>query len=134
MKSLIVLFVSMLVISLLSGCSNAFRSKGKPYSGYSCQESLVHYYGNCYKEKISKDEFNAKVKVCEQKLSNDICEKEQADLLWCMGRVEPGTFSQVGMACSGWYCVGGGSAADGCDCSGYTGALKECQMKHGVFD
>jgi hypothetical protein len=134
MKYLKVLCVTLFSICFLSGCSNALRGKGKPYSGYSCQESLVHYYGNCYKEKITKDEFNAKVKICEQKIANEICEKEQADLLWCMGRVEPGTFSQGGMACSGWYCVGGGSAIDGCDCSAYTGALKECQMRNGVFE
>ena len=133
-KNLIALLISSLFVFSLFGCSNAFRSKGTPYSGYSCQESLIHYYGNCYKDKISKQEFDIKVKLCEKKLANDICEKEQADLLWCMGRVEPGTFSQSGLVCSGWYCAVGGSMADGCDCSAYTGKLKECQMKHGVFD
>src|SRR4030042_6043044 len=88
------MIVTLLLFSLLIGCSpEILRPAGKPYSGYSCRESLMHFYSYCSNEKLSKEEFEAKVQFCEKELATKICDKEQAALLWCMGRVAPGTYT-----------------------------------------
>jgi hypothetical protein len=127
------LFVFLLILFILVGCSTAFRSKGEPYSGYSCSESLLHYYSHCVTEPIKKEDFEAKVADCKIDLASKICDKQQADLLWCLGRVEPGTYSQATAACFRWACFGAGSISDGCDCSSYIAKLRECRMKKGIF-
>jgi len=82
------IIVSLVLISFIMGCSpEILRSSGKPYSGYSCRESLMHYFSYCSKEKLTKEDFEARVVFCEKELSTKICDKEQAALLWCMGRV-----------------------------------------------
>jgi hypothetical protein len=125
----------LLLVSLLTGCSSEImRSKGEPYSGYSCRESIMHYYSFCSSEKFTKEDFEAKVQFCEKELATKVCDKEQAVLLWCMGRVAPGTYtSGGGMYYRGFY-GGTSSTMEGCDCSIYTGELKKCRMKKGIFD
>ena len=118
---------ALLIVGLLTGCS--IRFSGKPYSGYSCKESLMHYYSQCSDEKLTKEDFEAKVKFCEKELDTKVCDKEQADLLWCMGRVVRGTYSMS----PGMY-GGGGSISDGCDCSIQKGEIKKCRMGKGIFD
>jgi hypothetical protein len=126
--------VALLLVSLLTGCASAFRSKGEAYSGYSCRESFMHFYSQCSSEKLTKEEFEAKVQSCEKDLVTLICDKEQADVLWCMGRVAPGAYSSGGgMYYRGFY-GGQGSIMDGCDCSVHIGALKKCRMEKGIFD
>jgi hypothetical protein len=127
------LITALILVSLLMACSS-FRGKGETYSGYSCQESLMHFYSHCYDKKLTKEEFDAKVKNCEKEFASNICDKEQADILWCMGRVEPGIYSQGGVICSKWFCSGSGNTTDGCDCSSFIGKLKECRMKNGIFE
>jgi hypothetical protein len=122
------ILVSLLLVSLLlAGCS--IRFKGQPYSGYSCRESLMHYYSHCSDEKITKEFLEEKVQLCEKELATEICDKEQARLLWCMGRAARGTYSMT----PGMY-GGGGSISDGCDCSESTAEIKKCRMKLGIFD
>ena len=127
--------LALLLVSSLTGCSpEILRSKGEPYSGYSCRESLMHFYSQCSAEKLTKEEFETKVEFCEKELATKVCDKEQAALLWCMGRVVPGTYSSGGgMYYRGFY-GGNSSTMDGCDCSIYTGDLKKCRMKQGIFD
>lgn len=126
--------VALISIFLLTGCASLFRSKGEPYSGYSCRESLMHFYSQCSQEKLTKVEFEAKVQLCEKELATHICDKEQADLLWCMGRVAPGMYSSGGgMIYRGLY-SGHGSMTDGCNCSTYQGEIKKCRMQKGIFD
>jgi hypothetical protein len=125
---------ALLSIYLLVGCSSLFRSKGEPYSGYSCRESLMHFYSQCSTEKLTKDDFEAKVQLCEKELATNVCDKEQADLLWCMGRVAPGMYSSGGgMYYRGLY-GGHSSMTDGCDCFTFQGEIKKCQMQKGIFD
>lgn len=119
------LFPLLIVGCLLACTREVMRPAGKPFPGYSCQESLIHFYSNCSKEKLTKEVFEAKVKSCEDELATKICDKELAALLWCLGRVEPGTPHVM------FIPVGG--QGSGCDCSFYRGALKECQMKNGIF-
>ena len=133
------LILSLFLVCLLSGCSREIlRSKGEPYSGYSCQESLMHFYSHCSDEKLTKEDFEAKVKVCEKELATKVCDKEQALLLCCMGRVLRGTYSSgggVGVVSGGVAISGGQSGTiDGCDCSAYTGEIKKCRMKQGIFE
>lgn len=126
--------VTLMLNCLLAGCSSLFRSKGEPYSGYSCRESLMHFYSQCSTEKLTKEDFEAKVQLCEKELTTNICDKEQADLLWCMGRVAPGMYSSGGgMYYRGLY-SGHSSTSDGCDCSTFQGEIKKCQMQKGIFD
>jgi hypothetical protein len=130
------LVISLILISFLAGCISAVRSKGEAYPGYSCRESLMHYYSYCSNKKFTKEEFDAEIKTCEHDLTTTICDKEYADLLWCMGRVEPGTYSQGGGIAFGGKVgiyTGNLSTTDGCDCGSYVGALKECKMKRGQF-
>lgn len=89
----------------------------------------MHFYSYCADKKFTKEEFEAEVQSCEKEFATKICEKEQADLLWCMGRVATGAYSQGYLGLFG----GGGSTSDGCDCSIFTGALKVCRMKKGLF-
>ena len=134
------MIVTLLLFSLLIGCSpEILRPAGKPYSGYSCRESLMHFYSYCSNEKLSKEEFEAKVQFCEKELATKICDKEQAALLWCMGRVAPGTYTSgggVGVPVGRGVVISGGqsSTMEGCDCSIHTGALKKCRMEKGIFD
>jgi hypothetical protein len=132
------MIVALLLIGLLVGCSS-IRFSGQPYHGYDCRKSLMHYYSYCSAEKLAKEDFEAKVQHCEKELTTKVCDKEQADILWCMGRVLPGTYTSgggVGVAVSKGVVISGGqsSTMEGCDCSIYTGALKECRMKKGIFD
>jgi len=129
------IIVASLLVSLLIGCSpEILRSKGQPYSGYSCKESIMHYYSYCSAEKLTKESFEAKVEFCEKELATQICDKEQAVLLWCMGRVAPGTYTTGGgMFYKGFY-GGMTSTTEGCDCSVFVGDLKKCRMKKGIFD
>ena len=133
------MIVSLLLICLLTGCSREImRSKGEPYSGYSCRESLMHFYSHCSDEKLTKEDFEAKVQSCEKELATKVCDKEQTLLLWCMGRVLRGTYSSgggVGVVSGGVAMSGGQSGTmDGCDCSAYTGEIKKCRMKQGIFE
>lgn len=127
--------VSLLLIGLLTGCSpEILRSKGEPYSGYSCRQSIMHYYSYCSAEKLTKEDFESKVQFCEKELATKVCDKEQAALLWCMGRVAPGTYTTGGgMYYRGFY-GGNSSTMEGCDCSTFTGALKKCRMEKGIFE
>jgi hypothetical protein len=105
MKNII---IALLIFGFLEGCS--IRFAGKPYSGYSCWESILHCCSQCSDEKLTKEDFEAKVQSCEKKLFTKVCDKEQADLVWCMGRVVRGTYSM-----SPGMDGGGGSISDGCD-------------------
>ena len=131
------MIMTLLIVGLLAGCS--IRFKGQPYSGYDCRKSLMHYYSYCSAEKLTKEDFEAKVQLCEKELTTKDCDKEQADILWCMGRVAPGTYTSgggVGVVVGKGVAISGGqsSTMEGCDCSIFTGALKECMMKKGIFD
>lgn len=128
MKYILVLLIS---VSLLTGCAAALRSEGEPYSGYSCEESLIHFYSFCTDKTFTKEEIDAEVRNCNNDLSSKVCDKELADVLWCMGRVVPGTFTSGGAFCRGWICFSNASTVNGCDCAEFTGALKECRMKLG---
>jgi hypothetical protein len=128
------MIVALLLISLLAGCASARRSEGEPYSGYSCRESLMHFYSQCSSEKLTKEEFTAKVQFCEKELATKICDKEQADLLWCQGRVAPGAYTSGGGYYGRGLYGGNSSTVDGCDCSIYVGELKKCRMKKGIFE
>ncbi len=67
-------FVLLLTVSLFfAGCS-AHRAKGEPYKGYSCRESLIHYFSECSDEKLTKEKFEEELKNCENKLSSGICD------------------------------------------------------------
>lgn len=126
------LLAGLALVILLTGCT-LFRGEGEVYSGYTCEKSLMHFYSYCTDKKFTKEEFEADVQFCEKEFATKICEKEQADLLWCMGRVAPGTYSQGGGVYSQGFYIGVGSASDGCDCSTFTGALKACRMQKGLF-
>ncbi|OGP91597.1 MAG: hypothetical protein A2031_07285 [Deltaproteobacteria bacterium RBG_19FT_COMBO_43_11] len=135
------IIVALLLVGLLTGCSpEILRPAGKPYSGYSCQKSLMHFYSYCSDEKLTKEEFEAKVQFCEKELATKICDKEQAALLWCMGRVEPGTYTRgggVGVPVgTGGVVISSGqsSTLEGCSCASFEGALKKCRMEKGIFD
>jgi len=128
----------MIVIAFMMGCSpEILRPAGEPYSGYSCRQSLMHFYSYCSKEKLTKENFESRVEFCEKQLATKICDKEQAGLLWCMGRVEPGTYSSGGgyvySAKHGFY-TGNASIIDGCDCGTWEGALKKCRLKKDMFE
>ena len=131
------LFASLMLMILLMGCT-AFRGKGETYSGYSCRESIMHYYAYCSDQKLTKDEFEAHVTTCEENMKSQICDKELADLLWCQGRVVPGVYTKgrgVAFGASGIGIAKGHSTTiDGCDCSTFAGAMKECRMKNGIFE
>ena len=88
----------------------------------------------CVKENITKEELELKIQDCNKALAGAVCDKEQADLLWCMGRVSPGQYSRLGAVCSGWICFGSGDTQDGCDCSSFAGELRKCRMQNGIFD
>jgi hypothetical protein len=125
----------LLLISLLIGCSpEILRPAGQPYSGYSYRESFLHFYSQCSNESFTKEEFQAKVQACEKELSTKICDKEQAGLLWCMGRVAPGTYSRGGGYYGRGFYSGNSSTSDGCDCSTFIGNLRKCRMEKGIFD
>ena len=129
MKSFCLAFA---VLFLMTGCS-LFREHGEYYPGYTCEKSLTHFYSYCIKTKFSKEEFETAVKSCETEFVTKICDREQADLLWCLGRVTPGVYSrQGGIVVEGFY-LGKQSVSDGCDRSTYSGALKACRMKQGIF-
>ena len=114
---------------LLTGCASVSRGEGEVYSGYTCEKSLLHFYSQCSTAKLTKEEFDTKVQSCEKELATKVCVKEQADLLWCLGRVASGTYSMS----PGLY-GGGGSISDGCDCSTFYGEIKKCRMQKGIFD
>jgi hypothetical protein len=120
-------------VSLLTGCASALRSEGEPYSGYSCRESLMHFNSFCTDTKLTNEEFEAKVQECEKDFATKICEKEQVDLLRCLGRANPGIYSSSREASFWEDFFGHGSESDGCDCSTFLGALEECQIKKGIF-
>ena len=130
---------TLLLVALLTGCSpEILRSEGEPYSGYSCRESLMHFYSNCSDEKLTKEDFEAKVRFCEKDLTSKVCDKEQAALLWCEGRVARGSYTS-GMGAGApagraFISSGHSSTIDGCDCSSFTGELKKCRMKKGIFE
>jgi hypothetical protein len=128
------MIIVLLLISLLTGCASVRRSEGEPYRGYSCRESLMHFYSQCSTEKLTKEEFTAKVQLCEKELSTKVCDKEQADLLWCEGRVAPGSYTSGGGYYGRGFYSGNSSTVDGCDCSTYIGELKKCRMKKGIFE
>jgi len=122
------MIATLLLVSLLiSGCS--IRLPGKPYLGDSCEKSLMHYYAHCSNEKLTKEDFEAKVQACEKEFASQICAKQLANLLWCKGRVVKGTYSST----PGLY-GGVSSTTDGCDCSVHEGELKKCRMKNGIFE
>lgn len=132
------LSLSLMVVFFVMGCSSeALRPAGKPYPGYSCRESLMHFYSYCSKEKLTKEEFESKVEYCEKQLATKICDKEQAGLLWCMGRVAPGQYSSGGgyvyAAKHGFY-FDNTLTIDGCDCGVWEGALRKCRLEKGMFD
>lgn len=137
MKHITVFF---LLVSLLIGCtSELVRPEGEPYIGYSCHESLMHFYSYCSTEEMTKEEFESKVQTCEKELGTKVCDKEQAGLLWCMGRVAPGTYSKgggLGVAVGRGVVLSSGqsSTLDGCDCSEWKGAIRKCRMEKGIFD
>lgn len=126
--------MALLLLSLLAGCASARRSDGEPYPGYSCRESFMHFYSQCSNDKFTKDEFEAKVQVCEKELATKICDKEQAGLLWCMGRVAPGMYTIGGGYYGGGFYGGNSNTTDGCDCSSFIGDLRKCRMEKGIFD
>jgi hypothetical protein len=130
MKYILVLLIS---VSLLTGCVSAPRSEGEPSSGYSCRESLMHFNSFCTDTKLTNEEFEAKVQDCEKGLATKVCDKEQVDLLRCMGQANPGIFSSSGEAYPRVDIFGHESELDTCDCSTFTGALEECLMKKGIF-
>jgi hypothetical protein len=130
MKYILVLLV---FVSLLTGCASAPRSEGEPSSGYSCRESLMHFNSFCTDTKLTNEEFEAKVQECEKDFATKICEKEQVDLLRCLGQANPGIFSSSGGAYPREDIFGHGNESDGCDCSTFSGALEECQIKKGIF-
>ena len=130
MKYILVLLV---FVSLLAGCASALRSEGEPSSGYSCRESLMHFNSFCTDTKLTNEEFEAKVQECEKDFATKICEKEQVDLLRCLGRANPGIYSSSREASFWEDFFGHGSESDGCDCSTFLGALEECQIKKGIF-
>lgn len=119
--------LALLLISLLIGCS--IRFKGKPYSGYSCRESIRHFYKTCSAKEFTTEALDAKIRFCEKELATNICDKEQADLLWCMGRVAQGKYTQL-------YGAYGSSSSimDGCDCSVHISKLRTCRTKKGIID
>ena len=129
MKRAILFLLSTLLICSLAACS--FRSKGQAYPDYPCRESFMHFYSRC--AEMGKAQLDEEVKKCRNDLSSQICDQELADLLWCMGRAEPGLYSRGGASCTTGACLGNSSITDGCDCSFYTEALKECRMKKGIF-
>jgi len=136
MKKSLFIRLSLVSLSLFMGCS-AFRSSGETYAGHSCRDSLYHYHGYCIDQKITKEEFEAEVSKCEKDMASKVCDKELADLLWCQGRAVPGLYSHgggviIGKKGIGGY-VGGSSMSEGCDCSSFAGALKECRMRKGIF-
>jgi hypothetical protein len=118
------IIIALLIIALLAGCSKRFA--GEPYSGYSCRESIMHYYSYCSAEKLTKEDFEAKVQSCEKALATKVCDKEQVDKLWCMGSAAPEKYIKT--RGNKDYVI------DRCDCSAYEGALKECLIKIGIFD
>jgi len=130
-------------VIFIVGCNpEILRPAGNPYPGYSCRESIMHYYSYCSEEKISKEKFESKVKKCEEVLASKICDKEYASLLWCMGRVDPassGTYTRGGGvgAVSGGVAISGPqktSTMDGCSCAGFEGALKKCYRGKEMWD
>ena len=120
-------------VSFLTGCASVPRSEGEPYSGYSCRESLMHFNSFCTDTKLTNEEFEAKVQECEKDFATKICEKEQVDLLRCLGRANPGIYSSSRETYPREDFFGRGSESDGCDCSTFLGALEECQIKKGIF-
>ncbi len=136
MKYIIPVFM---LIILTIGCSAALRGQGETYSGYSCRESLMHFYSRCSNVKITKEEFEQKVQFCEKELATLICDREQADLLWCMGRVEPGAYTRgggMGVLVGRGVVISSGqsSTEDGCSCASFEGSLRKCRMEKGIFD
>lgn len=134
------IIMSLLMISLLIGCSpEILRQEGDPYPGYTCRESFLHFYSQCSNDKFTKEEFEAKVQNCEKELATKICGKEQAGLLWCMGRVAPGTYTRgggIGFPVGGGVVISSGQSntMDGCDCSEWIGDLRKCRMEKGIFE
>jgi hypothetical protein len=127
------LVASLAIVTFLVGCA-LFRGEGEFYPGYTCEKSLMHFHSYCPGKNFTKEEFEAEVKFCEKEFASKICEKEQADLLWCLGRVAQGTYTRGGGIYYRGFYGGGGSATDGCDCSSFDGALRVCRMKQGIFD
>jgi hypothetical protein len=130
MKYILVLLI---FVSLLTGCASAPRSEGEPYSVYSCRESLMHFNSFCTDTKLTNEEYEAKVQDCEKDFATKICDKEQVDLLRCMGRANPGIYSSGRETYPREDFFGRGSESDGCDCSTFLGVLEECQIKKGIF-
>ncbi|MBP7231354.1 MAG: hypothetical protein KBA28_05425 [Syntrophaceae bacterium] len=116
----------LLIVSFI-GCNRTAQVIDGTYPGYSCRESLLHYYSRCYDGQLTKEEFENKVTECEHDLKTKTCVKEQADILWCQGRTEKGIY----MAGPARPFGVNTATVDGCDCSYAFGALKECRMKTG---
>ena len=84
--------MALISIFLLTGCTSLFRSKGEPYSGYSCRESLMHFYSQCSQEKLTKDDFEAKVQLCEKELATTVCDKEHQACIRRVGECFTGVY------------------------------------------
>jgi hypothetical protein len=124
--------ISIALSILLVGCS-LFRGEGQYYPGYTCEYSLMHFHSYCSNNKLSKEELETEIKTCEEDFATKVCEKEQADLLWCLGRVSPGMYTRGGGIYGKGFYGGGGSTMDGCDCSWFEGALRLCRLQRGVY-
>ena len=115
-----------------------FRPAGEAFPGYSCRESLIHFYSNCSSEQLTKEKLDVLVTSCEESLAAKVCDKELANLLYCMGRVVPGTYSKdsrIAFPVGRLVIVTGQSGMkDGCDCMTFLADLKECQMRNGIFE
>ena len=139
----VILGTSLMVISIfavlsLLGCPGPVRQKGEPYPGYSCRESILHYGAYCQTEDLGEEDLAKKVADCEKELAGP-CDKERAGLLWCMGRAYPAGYSQgrgVLIPDGKGSGISAGSSAEfnGCDCSEWTEAIRDCRIKNGPND
>ena len=93
----------------------------------------MHFNSFCTDTKLTNEEFEAKVQDCEKDFATKICDKEQVDLLRCMGRANPGIYSSGRETYPREDFFGRGSESDGCDCSTFLRVLEECQIKKGIF-
>lgn len=138
-KSLLIVLLLFGIVFLVACTREALRPSGEPFDGYSCRESFLHFYSRCSNESLKKEDFEAKVRFCENELATKICDKEIAALLWCMGRVEPGIYSKGSDAAfpigKGFvFSSGKSNVKDGCDCSSFISDLRKCRMQNGIFD
>jgi len=61
----------------------------------------MHFNSFCTDTKLTNEEFEAKVQECEKDFATKICDKEQTDLLRCMGQANPRIYSSS-MAAYPW--------------------------------